>query len=79
MAAKRTVYLSKSASTLTVRKGDVQKLKTVLRKVFLEYGRLKGQQRRFETALGDLCALTIKWTIPRKELEVLRREFRGGR
>ena len=79
MAVKKTVYVSKSASTLTVRSGEVQKLKTALRKVFSEYGRLKGQQRRFETALGDLCALTIKWTIPRRELEVLRREFRGGR
>jgi hypothetical protein len=79
MAAKKTVYLSKSASTLTVRKGEVQKLKTALVKVFSEYGRLKGQQRRFETALEDLCALTIKWTIPRRKLEVLHREFRGGR
>ncbi len=75
MAAKKTVYTSETATSLTVRRGEVQKLKSALRKMFSEYRQLKNQQRRFETALGDVCALTIKWTIPRRELELLRREF----
>jgi hypothetical protein len=75
MAAKRTVYTSETAAHFTVRRGEVQRLKTALRKMFSEYRLLKKQQRRFEVALGEVCALTIKWTIPRKELELLRREF----
>jgi hypothetical protein len=75
MAPKKTVYASETGSSLTVRRGEVDKLKAALRKMFSEYRQLKKQQKRFEATLGEVCAIAIKWTIPRRELELLRREF----
>jgi len=66
MAAKK-IYVASTRTTLTERKRDVTKLKQALVRVFEEYRKLKGQQRRFEAALGDLCAITTRWSIPRKE------------
>ena len=66
MAAKK-VYVASTRTTLTATRGDVAKLKRALTEVFAEYRRLKAQQRRFEEALGDLCAVTTRWSIPRKE------------
>ena len=67
MAAKTKVYVSSTKDTLTEKKRDVTKLKNALRRVFKEYHDLKAQQRRVEAALGDLCAITTRWSIPRKE------------
>jgi hypothetical protein len=78
MAAKRTVYVASTATTLTQRRTDVQKLKRALRQVFSEYRRLKAQQRRFELALGELCAITTRWSIPRRELQELRKVVARG-
>ena len=67
MAARKKVYVASTRTTLTERKRDVTTLKNALRRVFKEYHNLKAQQRRVEAALGDLCAITTRWSIPRKE------------
>jgi hypothetical protein len=78
MPAKKTVYVASTGSTLTERRGDVEKLKQALKRVFTEYRKLKGQERRFELALGELCAITTRWSIPRRELTELRRMMARG-
>jgi hypothetical protein len=78
MAAKKTVYVSRTGSTLTARRGDVEKLKRALRRVFVDYRKLKAQQHRFELALGELCAITTRWSIPRRELSELRKMMGRG-
>lgn len=70
-AAKKTVYTSHTSSTHTVKRQDVEELKRALRKVFREYRSLRNLESRFNTAVGELAALSIKWTIPKKELDWL--------
>jgi hypothetical protein len=67
MAVKPKVYVSRTRNTVTVKERDVTILKNALKRVFAEYRELKAQQRRVEDALGDLCAITTRWSIPRKE------------
>jgi len=78
MAAKNKVYVAETKRTLTENRSDVAKLKAALRKVYSEYHQLKKRQRSFERALGDLCALTIRWSIPKKGTNPLLRELRRG-
>ena len=78
MAAKNKVYIAETKSTLTERRSDVDKLKVALRKVYSEYHQLKIRQRSFEDALGDLCAITTRWAIPKKGTNPLLRELRRG-
>jgi hypothetical protein len=78
MAAKKTVYLSRTGSTVTARRAEVEKLKQALRRVFVDYRKLKAQQHRFELTLGELCAITTKWSIPHRELSELRKMMGRG-
>ena len=66
--AKRTVYISENAATLTVKRGDVAKLKKALVAVFREYNKLKAQQGKFDASISALAAIVIHWTIPRRDL-----------
>jgi hypothetical protein len=67
MAARKKVYVASTKDTLTEKKRDVATLKSALVRVFREYRKLKAQQQRFEAALGDLCSISTRWSIPRKE------------
>ena len=78
MATKNKVYIAETKSTLTERRSDVDKLKAALRQVYSEYHQLKIRQRSFEDALGDLCAITTRWSIPKKGTNPLLRELRRG-
>ena len=66
--AKHTVYVSESASTLTVKRGDVDKLKKASISLFREYKKLKVQQKRFDESAEALAMLLIHWTIPKRDL-----------
>jgi hypothetical protein len=76
MATQKKVYIAETQGTLTARRSDVTKLKAALQKVFSEYRGLKAKQRSFEVALGELCAITTRWSIPRRELTELKRMLR---
>ncbi len=74
--AKKTVYVAKTASTLTARRSDVEKLKRAFTKMMDEYVRLKEQQRRFEAAAAELCGFWLPWTIPFRKVESWKKELR---
>jgi hypothetical protein len=66
--AKRTVYVSESASTLTVKRSDVEKLKKASISLFREYKKLKVQQKKFDETVATLAMVLIHWTIPKRDL-----------
>jgi hypothetical protein len=76
MLVKGKVYVAESEGTLTERRSDVEKLKKALRKVYREYRQVLKRQRSFEAALGELCAITTRWSIPPKGTDPLLRELR---
>ena len=76
MAAKKTVYLSRSGGKATVRARDIEKLKKAFAKMMDEYMRLKEQQRKFEAAAAELCGFWLPWTIPFRTVEGWKKELR---
>jgi hypothetical protein len=76
MAAKKTVYLSRSGGKVTIRKRDVEKLKKAFEKMMNDYVRLKEQQRKFEASAAELCGFWLPWTIPFHQIASWKRELR---
>ena len=66
--AKRTVYVSETSSTLTVKRGDIDKLKKAIVAVFREYKKLKAEQKRFDESIAALALIVPHWTIPKRDL-----------
>lgn len=62
--AKRTVYVSETASTRTVKRSDVDKLKKAIIAVFREHKKLQAQQKRLDQSMTALARLGSRWTIP---------------
>ena len=66
--AKRTVYVSETASTRTVKRGDIDKLKKTLISVFREYKKLKAQEKKLDESVAALAVVVHPWTIPKRDL-----------
>jgi hypothetical protein len=62
--AKRTVYVSETATTRTVKRSDVDKLKKSIIAVLREHKKLQAQQKRLDKSVATLYATATHWTVP---------------
>jgi hypothetical protein len=76
MAAKKTVYLNERGRVRQIRQTEIDKLKKAFQKMVEEYLEMKKQQRKFEDALGEVCAMWNPWTIPHRWVASTTKELR---